>query len=107
MDFRSLIVFFLAALILHVRFLPSVVSFFVSFIVRLGRIAGVRFLAQIMEVGMSKPYVSEFANFMDKYLEDHPTIVVQQKRGAHFFWELKFREIAPAKAVKAGTPAAG
>ena len=64
--------------------------------------------AQIMEVGMSKPYVSEFANFMDKYLEDHPTIVVQQQRGANFFWDMEYRKAASDKADKASaTPAAG
>lgn len=31
---------------------------------------------------MGKAYVSEFANFMDQYLKDHPEQVQEQRRAA-------------------------
>jgi len=51
---------------------------------------------------MSKPYVSEFANFMNRYLEDHPKVVEQQKRGADFFWKLKYEKAAAVQADSSG-----
>ena len=35
---------------------------------------------------MDKSYVSEFANFMNRYLKNHPEEVEEQMRGYNFFW---------------------
>jgi len=52
---------------------------------------------------MSKPYVSEFANFMNQYLENHPNVVEQQKHGADFFWKLKYEKAEPVSADSSAT----
>ncbi|NNM69093.1 MAG: DUF3460 family protein [Gallionella sp.] len=38
---------------------------------------------------MDKAYVSEFMNFMNRYLEEHPEVVEEQRRGWAFFWNAK------------------
>lgn len=35
---------------------------------------------------MDKHYVSEFTNFMNHYLEEHPEVVEEQMRGYNFFF---------------------
>lgn len=35
---------------------------------------------------MDKHYVSEFTNFMDHYLEEHPEVVDEQMRSFNFFY---------------------
>lgn len=38
---------------------------------------------------MDKAYVSEFTLFMNRYLEQHPEVVEDQRRGWRFGWEPK------------------
>ena len=38
---------------------------------------------------MNKAYVSDFMNFMDQYLKEHPEVVEEQRRGWSSFWEVK------------------
>lgn len=38
---------------------------------------------------MNTAYVSEFTVFMNHYLEDHPEVVEEQRRGWAFFWSPK------------------
>lgn len=35
---------------------------------------------------MDRSYVSEFTNFMNHYLEEHPEVVDEQMRGYNFFF---------------------
>ncbi|WP_435626691.1 DUF3460 family protein [Candidatus Ferrigenium straubiae] len=35
---------------------------------------------------MDKHYVSEFTNFMDHFLEEHPEVVEEQMRNFNFFY---------------------
>jgi len=44
---------------------------------------------------MGKPYVSEFTKFMNQYLDEHPEVVEEQKRGWASFWQLKAEIRAP------------
>jgi hypothetical protein len=44
---------------------------------------------------MGKPYVSEFTDFMNQYLEAHPEVVEDQRRGWEFFWKRKAEIRAP------------
>ena len=46
---------------------------------------------------MGKPYVSEFTKFMNQYLDEHPEVVEEQKRGWASFWQLKAEIRAPEK----------
>jgi len=38
---------------------------------------------------MGQAYVSEFAEFMDRYMKEHPEVVEEQRHGWDFFWEPK------------------
>ena len=38
---------------------------------------------------MDKAYVSEFTVFMDHYLQVHPEVLEEQRRGWDFFWSPK------------------
>jgi hypothetical protein len=38
---------------------------------------------------MNRTYISEFSVFMNHYLEDHPEVVAEQRRGWEFFWNPK------------------
>jgi hypothetical protein len=38
---------------------------------------------------MMKPYVSEFTDFMNQYLAEHPEVVEEQRRGWASFWQRK------------------
>ena len=38
---------------------------------------------------MGRAYVSEFAGFMNHFLEDHPEVIEEQRRGWEFFWDAK------------------
>ena len=38
---------------------------------------------------MGKAYVSEFTGFMNQYLDEHPEVVDDQRRGWEFFWKAK------------------
>ena len=44
---------------------------------------------------MGKPYVSEFTEFMNQYLEAHPEVVEERQRGWEFFWKRKAETRAP------------
>jgi hypothetical protein len=44
---------------------------------------------------MDKAYVSEFSEFMDRYLGEHPEVVEDQRRGWEFFWEAKVGLMTP------------
>jgi hypothetical protein len=44
---------------------------------------------------MDKAYVSEFMNFMNQYLKEHPEVVEEQRRGWNFFWNAKVDLTAP------------
>ena len=44
---------------------------------------------------MGKAYVSEFTKFMNQYLDEHPEVVEEQKRGWASFWQLKAELRAP------------
>ena len=44
---------------------------------------------------MNKAYVSEFETFMSQFLQAHPEVVEEQRRGWRSFWEVKIdRETA-------------
>jgi hypothetical protein len=52
-------------------------------------------------------YVSEFEQFMDKFLDEHPAVVKSQRDGWHIFWDRKidpddlkraYRDTVPVKA---------
>ncbi|MDX8385846.1 MAG: DUF3460 family protein [Gallionella sp.] len=43
---------------------------------------------------MSKDYVSEFAGFMNKFLEDNPEVVKAQQVGREIFWKDKHQPAA-------------
>lgn len=34
-------------------------------------------------------YVSEFTQFMDKFLEEHPEVIENERRGWRIFWDRK------------------
>lgn len=38
---------------------------------------------------MNKAYVSEFETFMNRFLQAHPEVVAEQRRGWRSFWEVK------------------
>jgi hypothetical protein len=44
---------------------------------------------------MDKAYVSEFMNFMNRYLKEHPEVVEEQRHGWEFFWNAKVDLTAP------------
>lgn len=44
---------------------------------------------------MGKAYVSEFTKFMNQYLDEHPEVVEDQRRGWEFFWKAKVDLMAP------------
>jgi len=46
---------------------------------------------------MSKAYVSEFTKFMKQYLDEHPEVIEEQKRGWASFWQRKAEIHAPGK----------
>jgi hypothetical protein len=49
---------------------------------------------------MGKPYVSEFSNFMNQYLKEHPKVVEEKWRRWGFFWKLNTETNAPEKVAK-------
>ena len=44
---------------------------------------------------MDKAYVSEFAEFMNHYLMEHPEEIEEQKHGWDFFWSPEIDSSAP------------
>jgi len=46
---------------------------------------------------MAKGYVSDFSKFMNQYLEEHPEVVEEKKRGWASFWLLKTEIRSPEK----------
>jgi len=44
---------------------------------------------------MAKGYVSDFSKFMNQYLEEHPEVVEEKKRGWASFWQRKTEIRAP------------
>ncbi len=48
---------------------------------------------------MDKAYVSEFTDFMNRYLEEHPEVVEEQRRGWNFFWNPKV-DLTPPEITK-------
>ena len=53
---------------------------------------------------MNKPYVSEFTQFMDRFLAEHPDVVRDQARGWHMFWDKQVDPIALREAVEDSIP---
>ena len=49
---------------------------------------------------MGKPYVSEFSNFMNQYMKDHPEVVEEKWRRWGFFWERNTEVKASSTAAK-------
>lgn len=52
-------------------------------------------------------YVSEFEQFMDKHLEQHPEVVRDQRKGWYIFWDHKADLEELDKASKDSVPVKG
>lgn len=50
--------------------------------------------------GKTTGYVSEFAQFMHAFMESHPEVVVNQRKGWNIFWDknVNFEELKDATA---------
>ncbi|EKE17620.1 MAG: hypothetical protein ACD_10C00364G0003 [uncultured bacterium] len=53
---------------------------------------------------MNKEYVSEFTNFINHYLEEHPEEVKEQHRGWRIYWDHKIDLAAQERAMKDSVP---
>lgn len=49
-------------------------------------------------------YVSEFTDFMSRYLGEHPEVVADQRRGWCIFWDRNVDQTAIRAAEKASVP---
>ena len=50
---------------------------------------------------MNRPYVSEFARFMDSYLQGHPEVVEDQHAGFDIYWKQQGPSLPVADSRKA------
>lgn len=51
-------------------------------------------------------YVSEFTRFMDTFLDEHPEVVENQRKGWYIFWDtnVDFEALEKAKKDRVPTP---
>ncbi|RXZ42015.1 DUF3460 family protein [Crenobacter cavernae] len=52
-------------------------------------------------------YVSEFTEFMDHYLEEHPEVVEDQRRGWYLFWDHKANQASIKEEKEDSVPVKG
>lgn len=49
-------------------------------------------------------YVSEITQFLDEFLDEHPEVVDEQKRGWHIFWDRNVDQVELKKASEDSVP---
>jgi hypothetical protein len=59
---------------------------------------------EIVRSGMDRHYVSEYTRFINCYLEEHPEVVEDQKRGWNIYWGHKVDHKALKEAAEDSVP---